>query len=111
MREIRELWMPSSPPLQRIAIDKILTRKLEVLLNFICERLRKVSVARYEINLLQRAVHCGGWCHRSCGGWAWFVVFGTEMGMKAFFGGFKVDSGVRIITTVCEKAAIWYPRN
>ena len=110
VREVRELWTVTSPPSQWIAGVKILTRQLEVLLNLICERLRKVSVVRCEIDLLGRTIYCGGWCDRSCGSWERFVVLGMEMGMKELFGGLKVDKCIRIVTAVCKKAAIWYPR-
>jgi hypothetical protein len=32
------------------------------------------------------------------------------MGMEAFFGGLKVGTSIQIITTVSEKATIWYAR-
>jgi len=31
-------------------------------------------------------------------------LLGTEMGMKAFFGGLNVGMGIQIVTTVCKKA-------
>jgi len=56
--------MASSPPSQRIASVKVLTEnlteELEVLLDLVCECLRKASIAGYEIGLLRGAVHCRG---------------------------------------------------
>src|SRR5712672_1365988 len=49
-REVRELGMVASPPLQWITCIEIFTRELEELLDFVCECLRKVSVLRREID-------------------------------------------------------------
>jgi hypothetical protein len=83
----------TSPPLQWITSIKILIRELKVLLNLICEHLRKV-------------IYCRGWCYRSRWSWEWFIVLGTEMSMKVLFGSLKVGTGIQIITTVCKKATI-----
>ena len=105
-REIRELRAVTSPPLQWITSIEIFTRELEVLLNLVCKRLRKVSVARCEVDLLGRATSCRGACHRSCGGRLWFIILDAEMGMKTFFGSIKLGAGIQIIATVCEKPTI-----
>ena len=81
-------------------------RELEVLLNLVCECLRKVLVARCEIDLLGGAIYHRGWCYRSCGSWEWFVVLNMEMGVKFLFGSLKMSTGIQIITTVHKKATI-----
>jgi hypothetical protein len=105
-REVRELWTVTSPLSQWITSIKIFTRELEVLLNLVCERLRKVSVARCEIDLLRRVIYYKGWCYRSWRSWEWFIILGTEMSMKILFGSLKVGMGIQIVTTVCKKATI-----
>jgi hypothetical protein len=69
-------------------------RELEVLLNLVCECLRKVSVARCEINLLRRVIYCRGWCYRSQWSWEQFIVIDMKMSIKVLFGGLKVGADV-----------------
>jgi hypothetical protein len=56
MREVGELQPTTGPPFQWITSIEALTRELEVLLYFIRERLREISVVGCEINLLRGAV-------------------------------------------------------
>jgi hypothetical protein len=92
--------------LQRITNIEIFTWGLEVLLNLICERLRKVSIARCEVNLLGRADSCRGSHYRSCGGRPRFIILDAEMGVKNLFGRVKVGAGIQVVTAVCEEATI-----
>ena len=98
--------MVTSPPSQWITSVKILTRELKVLLNLICECLRKASVARCEIDLLGRTIYCGHWCCRSCGSQERFIIFDAETSVQVLFGGLKVGTGIQIVATVCKKATI-----
>lgn len=77
-------------------------RELEVLLNLVCECLRKVSGARCEIDFLGKAVYCRGWCCSRCGSWERFVILGTEMGVKVLFSGLKVGTRIKIVTAICK---------
>ena len=105
-REVGKLRTTPSPPLQGITSVEVFVWEFEILLNFICKCLRKVSAARCEINFLMRSVCGRSWCNGDYGDRGCLAVFGMEMIVKVGFGSLKVRTYFQIITTICKKSTV-----